>query len=69
MTNTADILNLLAAAGGLGVLLVMALVPLLVDHHRPRERRAVAVPARTPREPAEHGRMVAGRSSEASLCP
>ncbi|MHA6631381.1 hypothetical protein ACU61A_38605 [Pseudonocardia sichuanensis] len=66
MTNTADILNLLAAAGGLGVLLVMALVPLLVDHHRPRERPAVAVPAPTRREP---GRPAVRRSPEATLCP
>ncbi|OZM79099.1 hypothetical protein [Pseudonocardia sp. MH-G8] len=58
MTNTVDVLNLLAGAGGLGVLLVMALVPLLVDHHRPRERPAVELPARARREPADHGRMV-----------
>lgn len=42
MTNFADVLMVLAAGGGLTVLLVMAAVPLLLDHdHRPeRARRA-----------------------------
>jgi hypothetical protein len=34
MTNFADVLTLLAAGGGLTVLLVMAAVPLLLDHER-----------------------------------
>jgi hypothetical protein len=40
MTNLGELLNVLAAAGGLAVLLVMAAVPLLVDSHRPLEREA-----------------------------
>lgn len=42
MTNFADLLTVLAAGGGLGLLLVMAAVPLLMDADRPRERRAAA---------------------------
>jgi hypothetical protein len=38
MTNFAEVLTLLAAGGGLTVLLVMAAVPLLMDSHRPLER-------------------------------
>jgi hypothetical protein len=34
MTNFADVLTVLAAGGGLTVLLVMAAVPLLLDHER-----------------------------------
>jgi hypothetical protein len=34
MTNFADVLTVLAAGGGLGLLLVMAAVPLLLDHDR-----------------------------------
>jgi hypothetical protein len=34
MTNFADVLTVLAAGGGLGLLLVMAAVPLLLDHER-----------------------------------
>ncbi|MGH3588868.1 MAG: hypothetical protein ACRDQ0_21380 [Pseudonocardia sp.] len=46
MSTVSDILTLLAAAGGLGILLVMAVVPLLVDRHRPQERtRVVPLPA------------------------
>jgi hypothetical protein len=36
MTNFADVLTVLAAGGGLGVLLVMAAVPLLLDRDRDR---------------------------------
>jgi hypothetical protein len=36
MTNFADVLTVLAAGGGLGLLLVMAAVPLLLDHDRER---------------------------------
>ncbi|GAA0897170.1 hypothetical protein [Pseudonocardia zijingensis] len=41
MTNFAELLTVLAAGGGLGLLLVMAAVPLLMDTDRPRESRAV----------------------------
>jgi hypothetical protein len=40
MTNFADVLTVLAAGGGLAVLLVMAAVPLLLDRD-PRPERAV----------------------------
>ncbi|WP_219419380.1 hypothetical protein [Pseudonocardia nigra] len=48
MTSFGDILTVLAAAAGTAVLLIMAAVPLLVDHHRPAERdehAPVPVPA------------------------
>lgn len=38
MTNFADVITVLAAGGGLAVLLVMAAVPLLMDSHRPLDR-------------------------------
>jgi hypothetical protein len=41
MTNFADVLTVLAAGGGLGVLLVMAAVPLLLDRDRGPERATV----------------------------
>jgi hypothetical protein len=45
MTNFADVLTLLAAGGGLTVLLVMAAVPLLLDHERrPAPARQAAAP-------------------------
>jgi hypothetical protein len=40
MTNFGELLTVLAAGGGLAVLLVMAAVPLLMDSHRPLEREA-----------------------------
>lgn len=48
-----DLMTLLAAGGGLAILAVMAVAPLLLDHHRPRARtvrsRPVVLPAqRTP---------------------
>ena len=42
MTNFADVLTVLAAGGGLAVLLVMAAIPLLVDSHRPFDREEPA---------------------------
>ncbi|HLU55861.1 MAG TPA: hypothetical protein VKZ81_10400 [Pseudonocardia sp.] len=44
MPNYADVLTVLAAGGGLAVLLVMAAVPLLLDRE-PRPARVVARPA------------------------
>jgi hypothetical protein len=44
MTNFADVLTVLAAGGGLGVLLVMAAVPLLLD----REQRPAQATVRRP---------------------
>jgi hypothetical protein len=41
MTNFADVLTVLAAGGGLAVLLVMAAVPLLLDRDRRPERVGV----------------------------
>jgi hypothetical protein len=38
MTNFADVLTVLAAGSGLTILLVMAAVPLLLDHDRGPER-------------------------------
>ena len=50
MTNFADVLTVLAAGGGLAVLLVMAAVPLMLDRDRGPERvtirRAGGAPAR-----------------------
>ncbi|MHA6618730.1 hypothetical protein [Pseudonocardia sp. DLS-67] len=40
MTNFADVITVLAAGGGLAVLLVMASVPLMLDHDRRAERVA-----------------------------
>jgi hypothetical protein len=37
MTNFADVLTVLAAGGGLAVLLVMAAVPLMLDRDRGHE--------------------------------
>jgi hypothetical protein len=45
MTNFADVLTVLAAGGGLGVLLVMAAVPLLLDRDRRPERATVRRPS------------------------
>jgi hypothetical protein len=42
MTNFADVLTVLAAGGGLAVLLVMAAIPLLVDSHRSFDREEPA---------------------------
>ena len=44
MTNFAEVLTVLAAGGGLGVLLVMAAVPLLLDRDRQPERATVRQP-------------------------
>jgi hypothetical protein len=41
MTNLGDLLNVLAAGGGLAVLLVMAAVPLMLDRERRAERATV----------------------------
>ena len=38
MTNFAEVLTVLAAGGGLAVLLVMAAVPLMLDRDRGAER-------------------------------
>jgi hypothetical protein len=38
MTNFADVLTVLAAGGGLSLLLVMAAVPLVLDRDRTPER-------------------------------
>jgi hypothetical protein len=38
MMSVADVLTALGAGAGLAVLLIMAVVPLLVDRHRPAER-------------------------------
>jgi hypothetical protein len=50
MTNFAEVLTVLAAGGGLAVLLVMAAVPLMLDRDRTPERvpvhRAGGAPAR-----------------------
>ncbi|TWF75393.1 hypothetical protein FHX44_111277 [Pseudonocardia hierapolitana] len=50
MTNFADVLTVLAAGGGLAVLLVMAAVPLMLERDRRPERatvqRAGGAPAR-----------------------
>jgi hypothetical protein len=50
MTNFAEVLTVLAAGGGLAVLLVMAAVPLMLERDRRPERVAVrgggAAPAR-----------------------
>jgi hypothetical protein len=45
MKNFADVLTVLAAGGGLGVLLVMAAVPLLLDRDHRSERAPVRRPA------------------------
>jgi hypothetical protein len=42
MTNFADVLTVLAAGGGLAVLLVMAAVPLMLDRDRRQEREQPA---------------------------
>ncbi len=44
MTNFAEVLTVLAAGGGLGLLLVMAAVPLLLDHDRERAGEPPAGP-------------------------
>jgi hypothetical protein len=41
MTNFGDLLTVLAAGGGLAVLLVMAAVPLMLDRDRAPERATV----------------------------
>ena len=51
MTNFADVLTVLAAGGGLGVLLVMAAVPLLLDRDRRPERATVRRPTGGPATP------------------
>lgn len=45
MTNFEDVLTVLAAGGGLGVLLVMAAVPLLLDQDRRPEQAPVRRPS------------------------
>ena len=44
MTTFWDLMTLLAAGGGLAILAVMAVVPLLLDQHRPRVRAEHARP-------------------------
>jgi hypothetical protein len=51
MTNFAEVLTVLAAGGGLGVLLVMAAVPLLLDRDRRPERATVRRSASRPATP------------------
>jgi hypothetical protein len=50
MTNFAEVLTVLAAGGGLAVLLVMAAIPLMIDRDQGPERatvrRAGGAPAR-----------------------
>jgi hypothetical protein len=48
MTNFADVLTVLAAGGGLAVLLVMAAIPLLLDRDvRPERAAPVIMPGGT----------------------
>ena len=48
MTNFAEVLTVLAAGSGLAVLLIMAAVPLLLDHERRPERAGGRRPGARP---------------------